>query len=83
MTSTVTTVYTGRNWSRKWSRIEWEISGEIASPIKRHNFWCSVRGEIEDLSSEPSRKVIITTDRWGKITSKEIEGFGKFSENLF
>lgn len=78
-----TTVYTGRNWSRKWSRIEWEVSGEVASPVRRHHFWCSVRGEVEELSSEPSRKVVITKDRHKKILSKEIEGFGVFSENMF
>ncbi len=69
------TIYTGRNWSHKWSRDEWVVKDGMAYPVKRHNYWSSVQGKIEDISNETPMNIITTFQTWGarKIYQHEVE----------
>lgn len=75
------TVYTGRNWSQKWSRTEWIIKDGMAHPAKRHHFWCSVAGKVEDISNEMPMDVVTTSETFGTKTTHhhEIRGNGVLS----
>jgi len=67
-----TIIYTGCNWARKWYRDEWEVQDGMAHPKKRHHFWASVRGDVEDRTGqEPCR-----------IENKEVVGYGRFATRI-
>jgi hypothetical protein len=71
------TIFTGRNWSSKWSRNEWLVKDGMAHPVKRHHFWCSVRGKVEDISLEDPRRITSEICRYtGKHLYSEVEGHG-------
>jgi len=72
------TIYTGRNWSHKWSRDEWVVKDGMAYPVKRHNYWSSVQGEIEDISNEMPMIIVTTSEICGTkhIYQHEVQGNG-------
>lgn len=63
-------MYTGRNWRQKWSRTKWLIQEGRAYPQSRQHFWCSVRGNVDDLRGQPSVPIKINGN--GRL---EINGF--------
>jgi hypothetical protein len=77
------TLFTGRNWARRWSRIEWIVKGGMAHPLERHNFWCSVAGEVDNLLGEEPRAITLEEipGRWDK--GWVIEGHGFASTSKF
>lgn len=69
------TLFTGSNIPKKWSRVAYEVRGELAYPQYRQEFWNSVRGNKTPLINHPPVKItfdgrIILVD--GEIASKTI-----------
>lgn len=63
------TIYTGSNSSRHWSRDEWVVRYGMAHPVRRHQYWSSVQGLIEDTSSEIARRIVTTSATCGTRTT--------------
>lgn len=76
-------VYTGRNWKQKWSRKEWIVQNGIALPLFKHNFWCSVRGDVEDISREQGKKITLGKCKNTGSDCWQIEGEGNVFFSLF